>query len=190
MADKQKTKKTKKEGSGAEQAPTVIKGETCPVCHKKTLTLSESEIDIPYFGKTYLFSMNCSDCGYHKADVEAEEKKQGAKYTLEISSEKDMNTRIVKSSHAKVKIPRIGGIEPGEAANGYITNVEGILGRLKRVIESIRDESEDDSDKKKAKNKIKKLSRIMWGRDKAKIIIEDPTGNSAIISDKTKKEKL
>ena len=30
----------------------------------------------------------------------------------------------------------------------------------------------------------------MWGKDKLKIIIEDPTGNSAIISDKAVKSKL
>ena len=37
---------------------------------------------------------------------------------------------------------------------------------------------------------LKKIDDAIWGRAKLKIIIEDPTGNSAIISDKAKKSKL
>ena len=179
---------SKKEGK-AESAPNVIHGETCPICHNKTLTLSESDMDIPFFGQTYLFSMNCSNCGYHKADVEAEENKPAAKYTLEVDSEKDMKIRIIKSSNATVKIPHVGTIEPGEASNGYITNVEGILQRFKKMTEVLRDEAEDKAEQKKAKNMIKKLTRVMWGQEKVKLTIEDPSGNSAIISDKAKKTK-
>lgn len=177
--------KKKKEG-----APLTVKGQACPICHQKTLTLSESETDVPFFGKTYLFSMDCSKCGYHKADVEAAEKKEPCKYTFEISSEKDMHIRVVKSSNATVKIPHIGSIEPGQAANGYITNIEGILQRMKKQIEVLRDEAEDKADQKKAKNMVKKLTRVIWGQEKLKMSIEDPSGNSAIISDKAVKGKI
>ena len=37
---------------------------------------------------------------------------------------------------------------------------------------------------------LKKIQNILWGSEKAKIIIEDKTGNSAIISDNAVKEKL
>ncbi len=167
----------------------VLEGELCPFCNEKTLTLREAERDVPYFGKVFLFSMDCGSCGYHKADLEAAEDKGPVKYTLEIDSEDDMKIRVIKSSNATIKIPRIGSIEPGETANGYVTNVEGILNRIKKQIEIIRDESEDKEDVKKAKNHIKKLTRIMWGQDKIKITLEDPTGNSAIISDKAVKSK-
>jgi zinc finger protein len=172
------------------EAPSMIHGETCPFCNNKTLTLSEAEIDVPFFGKTYLFAMNCSGCGYHKADIEAEEQKEPCKYTLEISSEEDMKIRVIKSSNATVKIPHIGSIEPGEASNGYITNVEGVLQRMKKMIEVMRDDSDEEGDRKKAKNMLKKLLRVMWGQEKLKLIIEDPTGNSAIISDKAVKSRL
>jgi zinc finger protein len=176
---------------GGEGGPAIIKGELCPFCNKKTLTLMESEIDIPFFGKTFIFGMDCSSCNYHKADVEsAEEDREPAKYTLDISSEEDMKIRIIKSSNATVKIPHIGTIEPGEAASGYITNVEGILQRMKKTIEVLRDDAEEEEDKKKAKNMLKKLLRVMWGQENLKMIIEDPTGNSAIISDKAVKSKL
>ena len=99
-----------------------------------------------------------------------------------------MKVRVVKSSEATVKIPHITTIEPGAAAQGFVTNIEGILNRVKYQIENIRDNSDDDEDKKKAKNLLKKILNIMWGKEKQKIIIEDPSGNSAIISEKAVKE--
>jgi len=44
--------------------------------------------------------------------------------------------------------------------------------------------------KNKAKNMLKKILRVMWGQEKLKIIVEDPSGNSAIISDKAVKSSL
>lgn len=167
--------------------PNVMAGELCPFCNNKTLSLYEAERDIPYFGKVYLFSMDCSSCNYHKADVESAEDNDPVKYSIEIDSEEDMKIRIVKSSSAIIKIPHVGSMEPGDASNGYVTNVEGILNRLKKQVEIIRDESEDKSDVKKAKNIIKKLIKVIWGQEKLKMTLEDPTGNSAIISDKAVK---
>ncbi len=167
-----------------------LKKQLCPICHKKTLTLREEEKDIPYFGKCFLFSMSCDSCKYNKADIEATEKHEASKYTLEVSEEKDMKIRIIKSGNGTVKIPHVTTITPGPSSEGYITNVEGLLEKVKKPIEQLRDGAEDPKEKKKAKNLLKKLQRVMWGREKLKIIIEDPTGNSAIISDKAVKSKL
>jgi zinc finger protein len=170
--------------------PEEDKQEPCPFCHKKTLVLTEKETEVPYFGKLFLFSMTCSSCKYHKSDIEAAERKDPSKYTFEISSEKDLKVRVVKSAEATVKIPFITDIRPGPASQGFVTNIEGILNRVKYQIESLRDNAEEKSDQKKAKNILKKLNKIMWGQEKQKIIIEDPSGNSAIISDKAEVSKL
>ena len=170
--------------------PESASGETCPLCHKKTLALMEKETEVPYFGRIFLFSMTCSNCRYHKSDVEAAEKKEPCRYTFEINNEDDMKVRVVKSSEAVVKIPHITAITPGPASQGFVTNIEGILNRVKYQIETVRDTAEDDADRKKAKNLLKKLMKIMWGQEKQKIIIEDPSGNSAIISDKAEKTIL
>ena len=162
----------------------------CPLCHEKALSLADKEMEVPYFGKVFIFSMTCSNCKYHKSDVESMEAKEPCTFTFEISSEDDMKVRVVKSSEATVKIPHITTIEPGPASQGFVTNIEGILSRVKYQIENIRDNSEDEEDRKKAKNLLKKLMQIMWGQEKQKIIIEDPTGNSAIISDKAVKAFL
>jgi len=170
--------------------PDVLKKQLCPICKTKTLTLMESEQEIPYFGNVFLYSMNCSNCKYHKADVESAEKRDPCKYTFEINSEEDMKVRVVKSSEATVKLPFIMTIEPGPSSNGYVTNIEGILNRVKHAIETARDTEEDKDAKKRAKNMLKKLQKVMWGQDKLKITIEDPSGNSAIISEKAVKGKL
>lgn len=168
----------------------VITGETCPVCRSTTLSLSEREDSIPYFGRVALFSMTCSSCKFHKSDVESVEHREPVKVSIEVSGGKDMDIRIVRSSHGKVKIPYIADIEPGESSNGYVTNVEGLLKRVKQQVEAVRDTEEDDAAVKKAKNILKKINRVMWGEETAKIIIEDHSGNSAIISDKAVSESL
>lgn len=167
-----------------------LKGQVCPVCHEKTLTLAEDESEVPYFGRVFIFSMNCSNCKWKKSDIEAAEEKEPCKYTLDISSEDDMKIRVVKSSQATIKLLHVMNVEPGPASEGYVTNVEGILAKMKEAADIARDAEEEESDKKKAKNLSKKLTRIMWGQEPAKLILEDPTGNSAIISEKAVKGKL
>ena len=167
-----------------------MEGQPCPMCMQKTLTLMEEEREVPYFGKCYLFSMTCSNCKYHKADIEAAEMHEPSKFTLDLDSEDDMKIRIVRSSQGTINLVRIAKIEGGPDANGFITNVEGIINRIRSQIESLRDSEEDPAIKKKCKNQLKKLTKIAWGQEKAKLVIEDPTGNSAIISDKAVKSKL
>src|SRR3989338_5029448 len=136
----------------------------CPFCHNKTLVLREDLIDIPYFGKTFVFSMTCqdSDCNYFKADVEAAE-----------------------------KIPQLRmSVTPGPASNGYVSNIEGILNRFKKILEDERDLSDDDTTRKHAKNLLKKLWKVKTGDVELKIVIEDPSGNSAILSKDVVVEKL
>jgi len=173
-----------------EEKVETLSGQPCPMCKQKTLTLSEAEREVPYFGKVFLFSMSCGNCKYHKADVEAVGKQEGSKYSFDINSEKDMKVRVVKSSTATVKIPHITTITPGPASNGYISNIEGIFNRVKKQVEVARDTADEPADRKKAKNLLKKITKIMWGRQAQKIIIEDPSGNSAIVSEKAQKSKL
>ena len=183
--------------SEKQEAPTedfgkvdTLDGQDCPMCRAKTLTLTEVEREIPYFGKVFLFSMTCSSCTYHKADVESAKQKEPCTYTFEVSGEADLNVRVIKSAEGTVKIPNIMTIESGPGSNGYITNIEGVLNRVKMMLETGKEDCENEDDKKKVLNMIKKINRVMWGSEKVKIIIEDKTGNSAIISDKAVKGKL
>lgn len=175
---------------GEQEAPEILESQPCPVCHESKLVLMERDIEVPYFGKLYAFSMHCENCKFHKADVETEQQGQPARYTFEIGSEEDLKVRIVKSSEATVKFPHISTIEPGAAAQGYVTNVEGLLNRIKHHLEVLRDTAEEEEDRTKAKNLLKKIFRITCGEEKQKLIIEDPSGNSAIVSERAKREAL
>jgi zinc finger protein len=166
-----------------------LEGEECPICREKTLTLTEARKDIPYFGAVYVFSMHCSSCKYHKSDIESEEEHDPVSLSITIDSEDDMNIRVVKSAQATVKIPRIMTIEPGESSNGYVTKIEGLLNRVKQMLEFERDNADDKADQKKLKNMIKKIQDVMWGRAPLKISMDDPTGNSMIISEKAEIKK-
>ncbi len=168
-----------------------LKGQDCMMCGKKQLTLHEEEVDIPHFGKTFVFGMYCGACGYRKSDLEAQEKHPGMQYVMEVDSEDDMSVKVIKASTGTIKIPRIITMEAGSGSNGFISNIEGLLERVKKAIQSAADSEEDDkAAKKKAKNMIKKLNNVILGREKLKITLSDPSGNSAIISDKAQKKKL
>ena len=167
-----------------------LANQQCTFCSENKATLREDEIDIPYFGRVFIFSMHCEACNAHQADVEPAEQKEPCRFTLEVSSEDDLNIKIVKSGEATVKIPHVMTIEPGPAAQGYVTNVEGLIERVKGVIESAAESEEDPHAKKKARNLLKKLNKVLVGRENLRIIIEDKSGHSAIISDKVQKSKL
>lgn len=188
MSKEQKEEKQAEKGQA--EGPEVIENQKCPMCFKDTLTLMEHDTEVPFFGPVLVFSMDCSSCNYHKADVECAEQHEPSRYTILVETEKDLNVRVIKSSTATVKIPRVMSIEPGAASNGYVTNVEGVLNRVKVQLEKTRDLSEDEEDRKKAKNLLKKVQAALWGHDTIEIIIEDPEGNSAILSEKAKKEVL
>ena len=181
--------------TSVDEAPVMLGKQHCPFCKADAMTLTEMERDIPYFGKVFIFSMTCESCKYHKADVESVESRDPTRYTLDIEGEEDLKIRVVRSSEATIKIPHVTTITPGPAANGYVTNVEGIINRVKHQIEVARDsegdtEAEDQETKKKAKSLLKKLNKVIWGQEKLRLIIEDKTGNSAIISEKAVKTKL
>jgi zinc finger protein len=167
-----------------------MKNQQCPFCPEKKATLREEEIDIPHFGRVFVLSLQCGACGVNKSDVEPAERKEACKYIFEVNSEDDLSVKIVKSGEATVKIPHVITIEPGPASNGYVTNIEGLLQRVRGSIETAMESEDDPSSKKKAKNLLKKLTKVVLGREKLKIIIEDPSGHSCIVSEKAQKSKI
>ncbi len=168
-----------------------IEHETCPLCGTKSLILTEDEMDIPYFGKVYVFSMSCSSCKYYKSDVEAEERKDPCRIVFTVEKEEDLKVRVVKSSEATVKVPQLRmSVTPGPSSIGYVSNIEGVLDRFVDVIEQERDSADDEEVRKNAKNLLKKIWKVKCGDMPLKVIIEDPSGNSAIISERAQVTKL
>ncbi len=175
-----------------ESEPVILEGEECPVCGQRTLTLMELERDIPYFGRVRLYSMTCQNpqCRFSTSDVDILEAHEPSRYTLRVENEEDLKARVVKSSTATVKIGRLGSIEPVTRSPGYVSNIEGVLRRFERQVRFAMETAEEREQREKAKRMLKKLQRILQGSEPVTITIEDPQGNSAIISPKAKKESL
>jgi len=106
-----------------------------------------------------------------------------------ISSAEDVNAIVVRSSSGSIRIPELGvSVEP-KSGEAFISTVEGVLNRVVNVVKML---SRDGTSKKRADDVLKQISEIKLGKASMTLIIDDPTGNSAIIPDKKffKKEIL
>ncbi len=162
----------------------------CPSCNRKSLRINNSIISIPYFGEVLDFTILCSNCGYRRADIMPIEVKEPSRYSLNVESACDVSIRIVKSSTCTIRIPELGvTVEPGPLSEGYVSNIEGLLSRISKVI-SMGMKMGEDEEKRNGNELINRINKLIEGQETVCIILEDPLGYSAIASDKARKESL
>jgi len=131
---------------------------------------------------------NCSCCSYRFADTMILTSKEPSCYELSIQTLADLDARVIRSSSGTILIEELGiMVEPGPISESYITNVEGVLFRIRGVVESAIRWSEDDPPKQEiGRSLLKKLDEIIENPENASthitMAIKDPLGNSAIIS--------
>ncbi len=156
----------------------------CPACNVDGIAKSiMKEIEIPHFGKVLETTIQCEKCGFKHSDVIALEHNDPAKYTLKISKE-TLSVRVVRSQSATVTIPEIGvKVEPGPKSEGYVTNVEGILTRFEGAVKKALQLFEDEQTQTNAKKTLSEIHELINGNTTATLIIDDPFGQSNIVSD-------
>ena len=156
----------------------------CPACSVEGLAKSiMKEIEIPHFGKVLETTIKCGECGFKHSDIISLEQNDPAKYVLKISKE-TLSTRIVRSQSATVSIPEVGvKVEPGPKSEGYVTNVEGMLIRFESAVKKALQLFEDEQSQKNAKNTLNNIQELIKGNGTATLIIDDPFGQSNIVSD-------
>jgi len=161
----------------------------CPVCREKSLKIEDYIYSIPIVGKVILTSGKCSTCGYKFNDVRLAEAGKPRKLVLKVERPEDLNALVVRASSASILIPELDlSMIPGPASEGYITTVEGILERfLEAVDTACADSKADKTACEKARNMIKEAIQGKW---KFTLVIVDPEGVSAIVSDKARKEPV
>lgn len=160
----------------------------CPRCGSK-FTISEYFHNIPLIGKIIISSGRCGNCGYIYKDVRAAESHGPQRLKVHIDSPNDLNIVVVRAGTASIYIPEFGiSITPGPASHGFITTVEGVLDRIKEVLEMLR--NDPDVDIEKWRYRMDLIGRAMKGELEFTLIIEDPEGVSRIISEKTEKEEI
>jgi len=109
-----------------------------------------------------------------------------------VESPGDLDIRVIRSISGTIRIPELGiNIEPGPASESYVSNVEGVLCRIEDVVGMVtRWEDEPSGSVNRAHEILELLRQVRLGELGITIIIEDPLGNSAIISDKAISEVM
>lgn len=157
----------------------------CPACGGHGLDYAGEEIDLPFLGKSLETLLQCQACGYRHTDFVLTESHAPTRVTYRVATGDDMMVRVVRSSSGTIRIPELGvTIEPGVASEAFVSNVEGILVRIERVLDQMGRDAED----------AEQLERIMQLQDTlglmrdgkappVTLILEDPFGNSRILAE-------
>lgn len=163
----------------------------CPVCGKKTLESSFTDLNIPYFSEIYLVRFQCSSCGYKVSDFLSTRYGKPIRCTYKVKNEKELKARVIRATTGTIKIPELGTtIEPGPASEAYVTNVEGVISRILEVAETAREWAETEEQKRNSDIAIEKIKKAKTGEMPFTLILEDPFGNSMIVAKNQSEVKI
>jgi zinc finger protein len=170
-----------------------IPGLQCPCCDSENMIINQTEYNVEHFGSVLLDITKCPKCGYRHTDVLPRERKEPTLIQARIDSLADLDTKVIKSSTATVKIPEFGAaITPGPNSEGFITNVEGVLAKAEDALTFMLSSAEPER-VKDGENLLKQIRKARESEPRFTIIIEDPLGNSGLVSSnpsKVEKRKL
>lgn len=162
----------------------------CPLCQRE-LVMNWQKDNIPYFGEIMHISARCQ-CSFRFADTMILSSKEPMRYEMPVETLEDLNARVIRSTSGTIRIPEMGvAIEPGSVSESYITNIEGVLHRVRDVLMTASKWVQEDEEKfSRSQELLCMLEEVIEGKKKITVIVEDPLGNSAIISKKAKAIKL
>lgn len=156
----------------------------CPLCHAELIINWQGD-EIPYFGEVMYISTRC-ECGFRFADTMILSQKEPVRYELAIRDMEDLNIRVIRSTSGTIRIPELGiAVEPGLISDSYVTNIEGVLTRIRDVVQTATGWCEEEPEKHETGLVLlARLDDVLAGSGGISVIIEDPLGNSTIISDR------
>ena len=162
----------------------------CPLC-QTDLVMNWQRDNIPYFGEILYVSARCQ-CSFRFADTMILSSKEPMRYEMPVETSEDLDARVIRSTSGTIRIPEMGvTIEPGSVSESYVTNIEGVLQRIRDVlITASRWVQGDEEKSSRSEELLCMLEAVIQGKRKITVIVEDPLGNSAIISKKVKATKL
>jgi zinc finger protein len=109
------------------------------------------------------------------------------RYVYRTSTREDLAVRVLRSTSASIEIPELGvRIDPGPVCQGFVSNIEGVLDRVVQAVKSAIIDG-DAEERENARLLLEKIARIKCGEMPVTIILEDPNGNSAIVSENSEK---
>ncbi|XP_063075867.1 zinc finger protein ZPR1 [Engraulis encrasicolus] len=156
----------------------------CPECNAPAHT-NMKLVQIPHFKEVIIMATNCDSCGHRTNEVKSggATEEQGTKITLNIAQPIDMSRDLLKSETCSVEIPELD-FELGMAAlAGKFTTVEGLLKDIKDLVMKNPFTCGDSAVSERG-DKLRafahKMDAIISGELKARLVLDDPAGNSYI----------
>jgi zinc finger protein len=160
----------------------------CPSCNTEIEYLYQTE-NIPYFSDILIISASCPSCGFRYVDTQLLKSAEPVRYEVTVSTREDMDIRVVRSMTGILEIPELGvRIDPGPACQGFVTNVEGVLGRIAQAIRAAVMDG-DETERENARVLLDKIERVKNAELPVTVILQDPMGNSVLVSDKAEKRE-
>ncbi len=156
----------------------------CPVCNEGNLRVTSMLYNVPFFNEIVMFVMECPKCHFSHNDIFAVEQRPPARWTLHVKDPSLLRVRVVRSSSGTVRIPEFGiDVEPGPAAEGFISNVEGVLYRIRSVVQTAVNFAEGEQQRQRALEVLRMMDEAIEGEREFTLVLEDPAGVSGILPD-------
>ena len=166
---------------------------SCPICSAEIAFDWETK-DIPHFGEAMIIAGVCDGCGFKLSDTILLSQGEPVRYAITIEGAEDLNARVIRSTSGTIRIPELGiDVQPGHASEAYISNLEGVLQRVRDIVlfatRSARSAGAEEN-VRRGEFILERIERAMEGEGPLTVILEDPLGNSAIVSEKASSTKL
>jgi zinc finger protein len=170
----------------------MIEDAICPACAHKGLEHTTEQVELPFFGPSMEIMLRCLECGYRHNDFVLTQHREPTRYMYRVSKGEDMSVRVVRSSSGTIRIPELGiSVEPGISSEAFISNIEGILVRVERVLDQLLRDAEDEEMRQRILGLVEQMGAMREGKaDPVTVILEDPFGNSAILAEGATHERI
>lgn len=166
--------------------------ERCPYCGKDSMEVTELYYEVPSFGGMILYSYRCANCGYKHVDLQYLEAKKWRVYRYTIEDSRDVaETLVFRSKTCRVRSPELGfTIDPGIAAEAFITTAEGLLYKVLDFAERMLALAETEEEREKIREFMDRVRKALNGELRFTIVLEDPLGNSLIRPPRGRESRL
>jgi zinc finger protein len=156
------------------------------------LTMASITVNVPYFGDGMETTLRCGACGFRHADFMILSQKEPLRLEFRAETPEDLTVRVIRSNSGTIRIPELGfTAEPSPLSESYVSNMEGVLDRAKDILLTALEFNGDDPAKVALlQDYLSRYERMIGGHMPFSLVIDDPFGNSAILSDRVQRRAL
>lgn len=164
----------------------------CPACRTHALVMRTVSHDVPHFGEALETLLQCHGCGFRHVDFLITEQREPLRYTFRVTSEEDLRVRVIRSNSGTIRVPEVGFLaEPTPGSESFVSNVEGVIERVIAIFRMAREFHQDNPEAVAVADAgLARLNAAKEGRAELTLEIDDPFGNSAIVSDRAERRAL